>query len=135
MMKKIKIAYLVSTLNKSGPINILYGIVKNLDLKKFEITIITLSSSNENSMTETFTELSCNIINLNLRRIKDVFKYKKEITKILIEKEIKILHSHCFRADYYSSNLKIKELKKISTIHNYPFEDYVLHYGNILGKI
>lgn len=134
-MKKIKIAYLVSTLNKSGPINILYGIIKNLDLKKFEITIITLSSSDNSSMAEVFIKFNCNIVSLDLKRIKDIFKYKKEITKILVEKEIKILHSHCFRADYYSSSLKIKGLKKISTIHNYPFEDYVLHYGNILGKI
>lgn len=131
-MKK-KIAYLVSTLDKTGPTNILYGITKNLDFNKLDIYIITLSPATKNSMDNVFKEIGCNIIELNLNRIKGIFKYKKEILKVLIENSIEVLHSHCFRADYYNSIIKLKNLKKISTLHNYPYEDYVMEYGKIIG--
>ncbi len=44
-----KICYVISTLQKTGPVIVLYNLVKNLDRTRFEPYIITLSKEPEKS--------------------------------------------------------------------------------------
>ena len=132
-MKKIKILYLVSTLKKCGPINILYGIIKGLDHELFDISILCLSSENKMSMQIQFENLGCRMINLNNSRLKGAFKNKETVNKILNSNQIDIVHSHGFRADMINADLK--SVCRFTTIHNFPGEDYVLQYGKVKGSI
>lgn len=129
----IKIAYVVSTLKRSGPINILYNIVKYLDKNKFQIYIISLSPEKEDSRQRDFKELGCKILNLGLNRFEGIFKSKKNIIEIINDNKIKVIHSHGIRADFLIS--KLKEIRTFSTLHNYPYYDYPMTYGRIKGWV
>ncbi len=132
-MNKINILYLVSTLKKSGPINILYGIIHGLDKQKFTVLIIALSSEKSNSMYKEFQHMGCEIIDLRNSRLKGLLKNRKIIQRIIDHKKIQICHSHGLRADIINS--KLKRVQSFTTIHNIPCEDYPMKFGKIKGKM
>jgi len=132
-MKKLKILYLVSTLKKCGPINILYGIIKGLDKDRFDIFIICLSREGENSMTDDFLAMNIQIINLNNDRIEGLIKNKMAVQSFVDTHKLDVVHSHGLRAD--SINSKLKRVISINTIHNFPKEDYIFRYGKTLGRV
>ncbi len=132
-MKKIKILYLVSTLKKCGPINILYGIIKGLDHNLFDISILCLSSEKQGSMKTQFEKLGCNLTNLKNTRLKGALKNKEAVKKIVTSNDVDIVHSHGLRADLINADLK--GVCRFTTMHNFPGEDYILQYGKIKGSI
>ncbi len=132
-MNKINILYLVSTLKKSGPINILYGIIHGLDKQKFTVLIIALSSEKSNSMYKEFQHMGCEIIDLHNSRLKGLLKNRKIIQRLVDQKNIQLCHSHGLRADIINS--KLKRVHSFSTIHNIPYEDYPMKFGKIKGKM
>ncbi|EHK2338418.1 glycosyltransferase family 4 protein [Clostridium perfringens] len=131
-MEKIKILYIVSTLKKSGPINILYGIVKYLNKKIFDINILTLSPENVDSRENDFIKLGVNLYKINKSRLNLFINGYNVILNEINKINPDIIHSHGFRPDSYVS--KYKKCITINTIHNYPHKDYVMRYGCLLGK-
>ncbi|WP_158740072.1 glycosyltransferase family 4 protein [Defluviitalea raffinosedens] len=134
MNKKYKILYIVSTLKRSGPTNQLYGIISNLDRNKFEPYILTLSPEEHDTRIEEFTKLKLNIYSLNLSRIKMVFSGKKLLLEYVNEIRPDIIHTSGIRADFYVHKY-LNEYLHCNTLHNYPYEDYIMTYGNIKGFI
>jgi glycosyltransferase involved in cell wall biosynthesis len=132
--KPKNICYIVSTLKRTGPINILYNIVKYLDKDKFNPYIITLSSELNNSRRKDFKDLGCKLYNLNMSRLQGVFKANRKILKILHKEDIDLVHTHGLRADIISAR-NLDEYYRVSTLHNYPYYDYKLKYGEIKGSI
>lgn len=63
-MNKINLLYLVSTLKKSGPLNVLFGIASGLDKERFNILILSLSTEESDSMQVAFESINCEIIQL-----------------------------------------------------------------------
>lgn len=132
-MKKIKILYLVSSLKKCGPINILMGIINQLDKKRFDISVIALSKEKKGSIPVRFPDLDIRIVNLNNSRIKGALKNLKAVQSFVDENNIDICHSNDFRADHINS--KLKGVITTNTIHNFPKEDYIYRYGTLSGKL
>ena len=132
--KKIKILYLVSTLKRCGPIFVLGNIIKYLDRAKFEPLVLTLSPESQDSMRAYFEdELDTEVNTLGLSRIQGIFFAKKKISYFIKKKNISIVHSHGFRPDYLIS--QVNNVKKISTLHNYPYYDYKMTYGRFKGYV
>lgn len=131
---KIKIAYLISSLSKQGPVQVLYDIVANLDYSKFEIVIITLKKELNNSLLKQFEILPIKIITLTTPNKYNLFRLCRELKKIILLNKIHILHSHCFRSlllnSYLSSNIK-----SIHTIHIYPGIQSIAMNGFLVGKL
>jgi glycosyltransferase involved in cell wall biosynthesis len=131
-MKKTKILYIISNLTRCGPVNILYGIIRHIDKEKFEINILTLSKETEKSMLGDFSKLDVKIYNIDLSRIGMQLYGKTKLKKIVKHINPDIIHTHGIRADVYSSKYITSNI--FTTIHNYPHKDYVMAYGNVLGK-
>ena len=129
------IVYSISTLRKSGPVIVLYNIVKYLDLAKYKPIIITLSKEPQDTMIKDFQKLNVEIIQLNLNRLKGFlfggFKLKKIIQKI----NPNIIHCNGFRDILLVGFFIYKKYKKMVTIHCDFAVDYVLKYGFFIGKI
>jgi glycosyltransferase involved in cell wall biosynthesis len=129
-----KILYIVSTLKRSGPTNVLYNLIKYIDYSDFEVYILTLSPEPGNSHWEEFLNLGVHLYSLNLSRIKGLFFIKKRVQSLLAEINPHLIHTQGIRGDVISANLKMN-IPRLSTIHNFPQYDYIMTYGRIIGNM
>lgn len=133
VMEKKKILYIVSTLKKSGPINIVKNIIRYLDRDSFEPIILTLSKEPKNSDKDFFeNDLQVKVYSLNLGRLRGIFYLKDKINDFIVQNNIDLIHSHGLRPDIFSS---FSNVLKISTLHNNPFLDYSYSFGKIKGYL
>lgn len=126
---KKKILYLITSLRNSGPVNVLYSIIESLDRSSFIPLIITLKEESDDTRIHDFENLGVEVHSLAGSRIK-----LKRIKKYIFKNQILIVHSHGFLPDLICSKLP-NNVIKISTMHNYPFEDYRWSFGKIKGFI
>ena len=134
-MKKIKIGYMISHLENCGPVNILYGIVKYLDKDRFEPYIITLKPEKENTRKKEFEEIGVKLIQNLTSNFNIVFKKNEVLEKKIKELEIEILHAHCLPSTVLLANLRLKNIKKLNTLHWDFSTDLVYKFGKIRGCI
>ncbi|WP_162985760.1 glycosyltransferase family 4 protein [Virgibacillus sp. Bac330] len=130
----MKVLYIVSTLKRTGPTNQLFNIVKNLDAVNFDCAIITLSPEPQDSMLQEFLRHGLTVKSLNLTRVKGVFIAGRKIQNEISKLDPDIIHTQGIRADEIAVNY-LKDFKVVSTIRNYPFEDYVMKFGRIKGYL
>ena len=135
MDKKIKIVYIISTLVKSGPVNVLYNIIRHIDKEKFDITIITLSPEPlEHSLFNEFEKLNINIKSLSLSRIEGYLYGGFKLQKMVNEIKPDVIHTHCFRSNLFSA-LFLKKYKRCSTVHSDYKVDLTKLYPGFISKI
>lgn len=130
----IKILYIISTLERCGPVNVLYEIVSNLNKKYYEVYILTLSPEPERTRYNDFKKIDVHVISLNMSRMKMALNGAGRLKRIVDNVKPDIIHTHGLRADAISAKY-LREYKTCNTIHNYPYYDYSLAYGNIIGRI
>lgn len=128
------ILYIVSTLERCGPINQLSYIIKYLDKTNFQPIVLTLSPElKEDSMKSYYIDvLDVKVETLGLSRVQGLFFAKIYIKKFINENKIDIVHSQGIRADKLMSTINIP---RVATLRNYPYYDYPMTYGNIKGYI
>jgi len=130
----MKILYLISTLEDKGPVSVLYNLIQHLDRDKFEPTIITISPERKNSRIDDFKKLDVTVISLGCKKI-DVFtKGKKELKKIINQLKPELIHAQCFRSTLLAG-LFFSRHNVLTTLHNYPPDDYTMKFGPILGRM
>lgn len=133
-MKKIKILYLVSTLEAKGPTNQLFYIIKYLDRSTFEPLVLTLSPEPKDSLKPLFDALAIPVQTLGTGRISGLFKNSKIIKALVQSFKPDIIQSMGLRADGYNELLP-SNFKKITTSRNFPLEDYPSKFGKIKGYL
>lgn len=130
----IKVVYLVSTLRRTGPIMVLANIIRYLDREKFEPIVLTLSPEPTDSMKEYFVHhLKTDVRTLGFSRLKGFLYARKSINQFLEKYNADLIHCHGFRADLLTNQLN--NIAKISTVHNFPYYDYVYLYGKLIGSL
>lgn len=130
----IEVLYVVSNLKSSGPINILINIIKYLDREKFRPRILKLSNETKGSAENDFLKLNVKIDSLGLTRIQSIYKAKTMFITYLKNNPVDVIHSHGYRADIITSKYG-RDWATCTTIHNYPYEDYKMTYGNLPGTL
>ena len=128
-----KILYVVSTLKSSGPINVLFNLVKYLNRDKFEPLILTLSPESQNSSWSSFQKLGVQINSLNLSRLQGFLSGKSALNTFVEKLCPDVIHTHGIRADMLSAKC-LKKYQRVTTIHNYPYDDYIMKYGKLRGN-
>lgn len=129
----LKILYIISTLEKTGPVNVLFDIIQNIDRNKFEPVILTLSKEKKNSIKSKFENLNVEIHSMNLQGVNgylNSFKIKSVVQKI----KPNIIHTHCFRSTLFTA-IYLRKMNTITTIHCDYDSDYRMTYGNTIGCI
>ncbi|TDE13136.1 glycosyltransferase family 4 protein [Dyadobacter psychrotolerans] len=132
-----KILYVVSTLRRLGPTNVLYNLISKLDRSKFYPVILTLSPEdpNHHSLEHDFELLEVEIHKLNLSRIEGFFWATSKIFNFVKSNKIDIVHINGFRGDWLTRRNKNNKLKIVTTINSNIFDDYTMLYGKIYGRI
>ncbi|RAR56809.1 glycosyltransferase involved in cell wall biosynthesis [Onishia taeanensis] len=130
----IKVLYLLSTLQRTGPTQQLFYIISNLDREEYDPVVVTLSPEPEDSLLATYESDGIKVLQLGLGRVRGLFKAKLKVEEIISSFQPAIIHSQGVRGDLLSCSLN-SSAKKITTVRNYPSIDYRMMYGQFLGFI
>lgn len=128
----MNICYIITTTNKCGPVNVLFNLVSNLNLDEVKPFILTLKKDDsKKSRKKDFENLGISVVQISP---------KNQLNKILdfIRKnKIDIVHSHGIIPDLINRKIseKFKSVKCMTTLHNYPIEDYLMTHGKIKGSL
>ncbi|KII81161.1 hypothetical protein OJ16_02615, partial [Vibrio renipiscarius] len=115
----MNVLYICSSLERTGPSNQLLNIANNIK-SDFDVTILTLKPEKSNSMRNDFSDFNI------------VFGYELSFFYMLrFIRGFDIVHSQGIKADTLSA---LFSRKGISTLRNYPYEDYPALYGKLLGS-
>ena len=132
----MRIIYIVNSLRKSGPVNVLYGIVRGLPVSEYEVHIIKLSEDEPSrSMTKEFCRIGAKVWELHhsLRYLELATWYvRKQVGKILEQVQPDIVHTHGYHPVLVVSQLK--RWMRVETLHCICKEDFVFSKGKLLGS-
>lgn len=132
----MKIVYIVNSLRKSGPVNVLYGIVRGLPVVGHEVHIIKLSEDEPSrSMTNEFCNLNIKVweLHYSLRYLElATWRVRKQVRKILEQVQPDIVHTHGYHPVLVASQLN--RWMRVETLHCICKEDFVFSKGKLLGS-
>ncbi|MDO4841095.1 MAG: glycosyltransferase family 4 protein [Phoenicibacter congonensis] len=121
----MRIAYVISTLDRCGPVNVLYDIISNLP-SQYETTIFTLANEPKSSRINDFRQIGCHVYCICNSRIKSMLVGSKLLSKALDSFRPDIVHAHGFRAYLICRGLNYST---VATVHNCIYEDFLTSYG------
>lgn len=131
-----KIVFVINRLIKSGPVDIVYNIVKNIDREIYEPIILVLRKKEEyRSVLDDFSKLNINVVFLNFNFFQMEAGFKKcsnTLDDFFIQNSIKIAHAHSYQAVILLSKCSSLS-KKIVTFHNICGQDFLRTKGLFLG--
>ncbi len=132
-LRKIKVAYVLSTLWRCGPSIQLANILRYIDYAKFDVSIITLSPErNDDSLVGQVKRLPVKVYPINLSRTLGLFLLMKRFRDVIKLAQPDLMHSSGWRSDSLVSKLH-QPANWITTCHNIPDIDYPLEFGRYLG--
>ncbi|MEQ4988959.1 glycosyltransferase family 4 protein [Proteus sp. fly-1089] len=132
-MNKINILFVISSLEKGGPVNQLYELLSKINENNFNIIVLSLSNfEKERSRYNDFLKLNIELISFNYDGY-NFFKINSALKNIMLHKNVDVVISQGFRSDI--SLPKLVNLKKISILHNYIYPDYRYEYGLVKSII
>lgn len=122
-----KILYLVSTLRRCGPTQQLLNLVKHIDRQLCHPQILTLSTESQDTLIDKFTGVGIPVASLGLRRFAGFLPHRS-FSDYVSEFKPDIIHSNGFRADIFSARIN-SGAHTVTTVRNYPFENYAYDFG------
>ncbi|MGA2914922.1 MAG: glycosyltransferase [Sedimentisphaerales bacterium] len=126
------VLYIVSTLQKGGPVRQLFNLIKYLDRWQFLPHVLTLSAEPKDSLLGEFMRIDVPVSSLGLGRLAGFIRARHLIADYIAKLAPAIVHSCGFRADLFSAGLDYS-VHTVATVRAHPFEDYVCEYG-CLGR-
>lgn len=131
----IRIAYVINYIVKNGPSSVVLNIINNLDREKYDVSLITLFSGNDPEVVAHLKDTGVSVYECaTLSRMKCLLGQCKEFDDTVRSGQFDILHTHGLIPDAISSQLNVPT-KKITTIHNNMYEDYLDSYGWVKSRI
>lgn len=133
----ISIWFLLSSLQTTGPNRQLLNILRHLNRDRFLPNVVTLSSRPKESIECELDELdiSSRTLDLSPWQVATKRDWARTLRSVCggVDKGKVIIHSQGIRADVLSA-LWLRRYPRLSTLHNYPYQDYVMKYGPIAGR-
>ncbi|MDR3133386.1 MAG: glycosyltransferase family 4 protein [Prevotellaceae bacterium] len=128
------IIYITNTLKRCGPVNLLFDIICHLDRQQYQPYVITLFPEEASSRQQDFDKLGIRRLPLNLPKGWGSFSKAGKITEIVRQVNPVAIHCVGFRADMIGA-LYFRGYNTISSQVCSPFDDYVMSYGAVHGRI
>ena len=131
----VRIAYVINYIVKNGPSSVVLNLINNLDRSEYDISLITLFEGNNAEVVSALRNNGVTVYECStLSRMKCLLGQSKEFSDIVDKGHFDILHTHGIIPDVLSSRLHTAA-KRITTIHNNMYEDYLDSYGYAKSRI
>lgn len=121
----MRVAYVISTLDRCGPVNVLFDIVSNLG-DGFEAAVFTMAKEPATSRAADFEHIGCKVVCACNSRVASMLAGKKLLARALRDFAPDVVHAHGFRAYLACMGLSIPT---VATVHNCIYEDFLTSYG------
>ena len=128
-MKKI---YIITNIKNCGPYRVLESMINYSKSKDKNISIISVFGKDDAKIIEDLKNKGINVYSLNLNKFSFVINGRKKLKNILCILKGDVVHSHGILPDYLLS--KVRNYKKVTTLHNNMYEDYIFSFGKFFGK-
>lgn len=132
----MKIAIVVSSLRKAGPIVVVQHLIRNFNRKDHEIVIVKLMADEAGrSITQEFVDDGVKVYDFNSSKLKIELLTpleRRRFKKLIDEIKPDIIHTHGYQAVLLAS--AIKNIPIVETIHNVPEEDFIYTFGTLMGN-
>ena len=130
------VAFLINQLRKSGPVNVLYDLVANIDRTRYKPIVIKLMTDDPNkNITTKFEEIGIEVIGFKFS-FWDLELRTKRVAHIigdcLLEKKVALLHSHGYHPLLISSYVNL-DIIKLDTQHCISIDSFMASRGKIIG--
>lgn len=128
------ILYITTTLKRTGPVNILLDLIKYLDRAVYgNIHVLTLCPEESDTRWRDFEAEGVSVSSLNLSKgigfIASAWCLRRSSDAIKPD----VVHCIGFRADVLAA-IFLSPYPKVSSQLNYPFDDYIMTYGRVIGN-
>ncbi len=128
------IAFVVSTLARTGPTRQLLNIVAHVDLTRFRPVVVTLSPEPDDTLVEEFRAANVELHSLRLSRIGGLLHGKKKLAGLLKAISPQVIHTQGIRADAMVARMQ-RGPAHLATVRNFPQYDYPMSYGMVRGRV
>ncbi len=128
------VLYLVSSLARCGPINVLKEIVRNLDPERYRPVVATLSPEKKDSCIGEIQGAGVLLRQLHVPSYGVVVGKPKYMGQLVHEVDASLIHSHGIRADILLARSN-PQCATVSTLHCDLVRDYQLAYGVVMGRL
>lgn len=133
-----KVCIICSTLEAQGPTNVMYNMLEEHYKRNdngIVFSIVTLSKEKPNSKIDLFRRLGIRIVCCELQGALSTLGNLGRVKKVIQSFSPDICHSYGLRADIVLSYIRFdKQVFKISSLWNNPFEDFRL-FGALKGYV
>lgn len=126
----MKIAYIISTLERCGPVNVVFDLVRSLSAYN-TIRVYTLAPEPDNSREIDFSQLGVEVECVFGSRAESVVVGNAKLERALRIFDPDVIHVHGFRGTVLCAGLQYPSL---ATVHNCLYEDYRLTYGRFRAR-
>lgn len=134
----MRVIFLITSLHRCGPTNVVFNMLeaykKSID-GPVEFIMASLIKELEDSRISEFTQLGIRVISLNYNNWRRALLNNKKIRDILIKEKPDVCHSTGFVPDLILGKLKNSSIKRVSSVFNYPYEDFPMEFGRVVGNI
>ena len=131
----VRIAYVINYIVKNGPSSVVLNLINNLDRSKYDVSLITLFKGNDTEIVSALRNNGIAVYECKiLSRMQCLLWQSKEFSGIVGKGCFDILHTHGIIPDILSSRLHTTA-KRITTIHNNMYQDYLDSYGYAKSRI
>lgn len=121
----MRVAYVISTLDRCGPVNVLFDIVSNLG-DGFEAVVFTLAKEPATSRAADFERIGCRVVCACGSRVASMLAGPRLLERAMREFGPDVVHAHGFRAYLACEGLPVPT---VATVHNCIYEDFLTSYG------
>lgn len=131
----LKVVFVTNYIVRNGPGNVILNLISNLDDARYEISLITLFEGNDTYVVKNLRNKGVRVYEcVTLNRTMCILSRAAEFEEIVQRENFDVIHSHGFIGDILSSRLNLP-VKRITTIHNNMYEDYLDTYGYAKSRI
>lgn len=133
MDNKLKVVFLMTSCKKSGPVQQMLNIIKNLDRNKFEPVLVTMYPEDKKLSQKELYDAYVKHFYAPTSKIDVMLGRTKTLKNVLKEIQPDVIHSLGVFPDFAVSRMKC--FNQIITLRNYVYEDYPAKFGKLLGTI
>lgn len=134
-MSKCHVVYVINSIRKSGPNEVLLNMVRAINQDYFQVTVVSFLGNFSAEQERLLTEAGAQCINIGLHRKRDItLKGAKLLRNLFGEIQPDIIHSHGILSDIEVARSKYCA-PFFTTVHNDIRADYIYLFGNLLGRL